>query len=87
MQRQQLRLSQQLLQPRPLPQLASNFRIEDDNDDDDLFNNDIFVGYRRPKITQEPVQVDEDLSDYVTTRLLIARLRAMEKFSQQKALS
>ena len=38
--------------------------------------------YRRPQVVNEPEPVD-DLSDYVTVRLAVARARAMEIYHQK----
>lgn len=37
---------------------------------------------RRPKIVHEQVNPDEELSDYVTTRLLIARVLALKRYRE-----
>ena len=62
-----------------LSQLRSNPSDLDDNDDpvgpDEL---DLQSPYRRPELVKNK-DVDDDVSDHVKTRLLIARLRALEK--------
>jgi hypothetical protein len=41
---------------------------------------------RKPKVIDfEPVDDDEELSDYVKTRLLVARARAMQKYREVRA--
>ena len=38
---------------------------------------------RKPKVIDfEPADDDEELSDYVKTRLLVARVRAMQKYKE-----
>ena len=52
----------------------------DDNDSgsDDF---DIYVGYRKPEVVNKPVSPEPDeLSDYIQIRLLVARLRALQKY-------
>jgi hypothetical protein len=42
---------------------------------------DIYVGYRKPKVVDGSVLPDTDeLSDYIQIRLLVARLRALQKY-------
>jgi len=55
-----------------------------DDTDTDSDGMDIYIGYRRPELS-EPIQLpsdDPDLSDYVQLRLLIARTRALKKFAE-----
>lgn len=54
----------------------------DDNDSgsDDF---DIYVGYRKPEVVKKPVSPEPDeLSDYIQIRLLVARLRALQKYQE-----
>lgn len=56
-----------------------------DPEDDDLPGPDeldLQVPYRRPSLVQNPVDVDEPLSDYVSVRLAVARARALERYRQ-----
>ncbi len=43
---------------------------------------DLQVPYRRPELIKVSDADDDDLSDYVKTRLLIARVRAMAKYQE-----
>ena len=70
-QKQQLQLHQQ----------ASNLTVDDEDDDTSLEITDIYVAYRRPRIVQD-FDENYEVSDYVKTRLLIARLKAMEKYQE-----
>jgi hypothetical protein len=55
----------------------------DDNDDGGGDEIDVYIGYRRPELIK-PMDIDADpeLSDYVKTRLLVARARALKKFAE-----
>ena len=74
--------TKKVLQRQVQSQQLSNL-VCDDNDDpagpDEL---DIQSPYRRPKIVETPNSDHDDLSDQVKTRLLIARVRAMEKYRE-----
>jgi len=64
-----------------LPHLPS--KANDDNDDDDDTIQDMHVGPGRPKIAQDKnVQIDDELSPYVTVRLAVARARAMARYRE-----
>ena len=57
------------------------------NDAEDLvylyFDLDIYVGYRRPEIIKYYFTDDDyELSDYVKTRLLLARFLALKKYQK-----
>jgi hypothetical protein len=70
-----------------LSQLRSNPLSLDDSDDDDGVDDvDFQVGFRRPdiaKISDHDDSLDQDdLSDYVTVRLAVARARAMERYRE-----
>jgi hypothetical protein len=72
-----------------LSQLRSNlsFYIDDDDDDDDGPDAiDFQIGFRKPdiaKISDHDGSLDQDdLSDYVTVRLAVARARAMERYRE-----
>ena len=64
--------SQRLLLRSQRPQL-SNYEADDDIFDD--VNTDLHVGYNRPKI-------EHQLSPYIRTRLKMARLTALKKYSE-----
>lgn len=51
----------------------------DDNNSGGSDDIDVYIGYRRPEIVNTPGE-DLDLSDYVKTRLLIARTRALKRY-------
>jgi hypothetical protein len=74
------RLQQHLLLPSLLQ--ASNHTVEDQDDEDRIDTTDVHVGYRRRSLEEcdEHCKHHEDeLSDYVKNRLLIARLLALRK--------
>jgi hypothetical protein len=48
---------------------------DDDNDDDD--NIAVIVAYREPRLAPKKKQVEEELSDHVKMRLLMAREKAL----------
>ena len=55
------------------------------NDDDtDYYDElpDIQVGYRRPELVNQSVEVDDDISDEIKIRLLLARKRALQAYHQ-----
>ena len=57
-----------------------------DPEDDDLPGPDeldLHIFYRRPVINKSITFEDEPLSDYVQTRLLIARARALQKYNEK----
>ncbi len=72
-----------LLLPRTQKPL-SNLRLEDDEPDyyDEL--PEFHVGYRRPELVNITGQVvDDELSDYVKLRLVLARMTALEKYQEK----
>jgi hypothetical protein len=53
------------------------------NDEDpDYYNElpDIQVGYRRPELVDQTAEVDNDISDEIKIRLVLARKRALEAY-------
>jgi hypothetical protein len=67
-------------QPRLLQ--ASNYAADDEDDEIGIGTTDVYVGYRRRSLEEcdEHCKHHEDeLSDYVKNRLLIARLLALRK--------
>jgi hypothetical protein len=65
--------------------LAVTSDLEDDDNDnapgpDEL---DLQVLYRRPEVLKPPqiTATDEDLSDYVRFRLMLARIKALQKYN------
>jgi len=71
-QKQQLQLHQQ----------ANNLELDDDDDDDGIEITDVCVTYRRPKVVHDDHGKDDELSDYVMTRLAQARELAMAKYRE-----
>ena len=71
---------------KPKLYLAKSQRIslvlDDDNPDyyDEL--PDVQVGYRRPELVDQTAKVDDDISDEIKIRLVLARKRAMEAYHQ-----
>jgi hypothetical protein len=62
----------------------SNLRLEDD--EPDYYNEvpEFQVGYRRPELVDTTGQVvDDELSDYVKLRLVLARKRALERYHEK----
>jgi hypothetical protein len=62
-----------------LTQLRSDLEDSDYGDYDEV---DIYVGYRRPELIKNKNIDDEELSDYVKTRLLLARYLALKKYHE-----
>ena len=74
-------------QQRQLSLLRSNpLTLDDDDDDDGVDEVDFQVGFRRPelaKVLDQQGDLDQDdLSDYVTVRLAVARARAMSRYRE-----
>jgi len=62
------------------------FDKNDEGDDDDDFVQHMHVGPGRPKIAQDKnVQIDDELSPYVTVRLAVARARALARYRELHA--
>jgi len=67
--------------PRPIVRLALN-----DNDDDYYDSAPEFqVGYRRPELVNQTTNVDDDISDEIKIRLVLARKRALEAYNRKWA--
>ena len=68
---------------RPLVQLI---RLSAD-DDTDYYNElpDLQVGYRRPELLDQSVDIHDDISDEIKIRLLLARMRALEAYNKKWA--
>lgn len=43
---------------------------------------DLHKSYSRPRVVKKQDLLDDDLSDYITVRLAVARAKAMEKYRQ-----
>ena len=72
------------LQQRLWNQLRSNtFTLDDHDNDNDVDDVDLQVGFRRQEIADQFEDLDQDdLSDYITVRLAVARARAMERYHE-----
>jgi hypothetical protein len=68
---------------RPVVQLI---RLSAD-DDTDYYAElpDLQVGYRRPELVNQTANVDNDISDEIKIRLLLARMRALEAHAKKWA--
>ena len=63
---------------RPIVRLALN-----DNDDDYYDETPEFqIGYRRPELVDQTAQIQDDISDEIKIRLLLARKRALAKYEE-----
>lgn len=51
-------------------------------DDDDDFDLDVQVAYRDPRVAGKRKQTNEDVSDYVSFRLELARENALTKYRE-----
>jgi hypothetical protein len=62
--------------------LRKSLIISGSDPDTTVDDEDIYVSYRRPEVPEfKPIfDDDEELSDYVKTRLFIARALAMKKY-------
>lgn len=61
--------------------LAVNLDLDDNDDPAGLDELDIYVGYRRPGLVKD--QPADDVSDYVSVRLAVARAKAMAAYRQK----
>lgn len=64
---------------RPIIQLV----LEDDDTDYYDESPDIQVGYRRPELVDQVAEVHDDLSDEIKLRLVLARIKALEKYHKK----
>jgi hypothetical protein len=76
--------------PRPKVQLAKLPRpiarlVIDDNDDYYDTAPDIHVSYRRPELIDQTAAVDDDISDEIKIRLILARKRALAAYNTKWA--
>lgn len=66
-------------------QLKNNQVDDDDDDTNGPDNIDIATAYKRPKNSLITISEDDvELSEYVTTRLLIARTFAIKKYQAKR---
>lgn len=63
-------------------QQLSNLICDDSDDPAGPDELDLQSPYRRPKLVENPNSDQDDVSDQVKTRLLIARIRALEKYRE-----
>lgn len=63
---------------RPVIQLSAN------DDDTDYYDElpDFQIGYRRPELIDQTATVQDDISDEIKIRLLLARKRALAKYEE-----
>jgi hypothetical protein len=59
-------------------------RLSVDDDDTDYYDEtpEFQIGYRRPELVNQTVQVHHDLSDEVKLRLVLARKKALEAYNR-----
>jgi hypothetical protein len=62
--------------------LAANLDFEDPDDFPGTEELDLHVAYRRPGLVKDAQPADE-VSDYVSIRLAVARARALERYNQK----
>jgi hypothetical protein len=76
------RTKRQLLQLSQQHQLPSD--IEGDEGQDEYEDQDLHRGFNRPRLDKtEFDDDDEELSDYVKIRLLVARMKALQKYNEK----
>jgi hypothetical protein len=79
----QKRLQQQLLQK----QTQSQLNEVDDDDNYDIVDLDFHRSYSRPRIVNSNLWDDgEELPDYITSRLELARMSALEAYRNKYVL-
>lgn len=62
--------------------LAVNLDLDDNDDPAGSDELDVYVGYRRPNLVKDQ-QSDDDVSDYVSVRLAVARAKALQAYRQK----
>jgi hypothetical protein len=78
-------LKKTIKKPKPLRSNPTRYilvHVEGNEDGYSIDDENIYVGYRRPEVVKDlkdTVADDEDLSDYVKTRLFLARQLALMK--------
>ena len=60
-------------------------KLSVDDDDTDYYDElpDFQIGYRRPELVDQTAQVQDDISDEIKIRLLLARKRALEAYTRK----
>jgi hypothetical protein len=61
----------------------SNLRLEDTDDDYYDERPEFHVGYRRPELLNCTAKVHDDLSDEIKLRLVLARMKALERYHEK----
>jgi hypothetical protein len=62
--------------------LAAKLDIDDNDDPAGSDELDVYIGFRRPDLVKDQ-SADDDVSDYVTVRLAVARAKAMAAYRQK----
>lgn len=79
------KLNQQPKLLRSNPTKFSLFVLDDNDDDADLDDDSLITGYRRKDVDKSnnlQPEPKEELSDYVTVRLILARAKALAKYKE-----
>jgi hypothetical protein len=79
------KLNQQPKLLRSNPTKFSLFVLDDNDDDTDLDDDSLITGYRRKDVDKSnnlQPEPEEELSDYVTVRLILARAKALAKYNE-----
>ena len=60
-------------------------KLSVDDDDTDYYDElpDFQIGYRRPELVDQTARVQDDISDEIKIRLLLARKRALEAYTRK----
>ena len=60
-------------------------KLSVDDDDNDYYDElpDFQIGYRRPELVDQTARVQDDISDEIKIRLLLARKRALEAYTRK----
>lgn len=61
----------------------SLLNLQDSNDDIVIGDEDLYVGYRRPEVVKDSLQVDDDeLPEHIRWKLFLARQVALLKYKE-----
>ena len=68
--------------PKPLRPVI---RLSVDDREDDYYAElvEFQVGYRRPELVDQTAEVHDDLSDEIKLRLVLARMKALERYHEK----
>ena len=60
-------------------------KLSVDDDDNNYYDElpDFQIGYRRPELVDQTARVQDDISDEIKIRLLLARKRALEAYTRK----